>query len=133
MRYKEGAIPMVEGKKIECQHPSFSITLTSPLKRNLTLASERPRAKPSPTPFLLCFCRKVFQPEPGDRHAVTLSRHKQFGILRSCPPATSVQPNDPVRSSPVPVEKRTSSVGAVCGNDCSYVNITDSSVTDGID
>ena len=42
-------------------------------------------------------------------------------------------PRTPTRSSPVPKEKRESSVGAVCGNDSSYINITDFSVTDGID
>ena len=41
-------------------------------------------------------------------------------------------PTTPIRSNPVPVEKRASSVGAVCGNDSSYTNITDFSVTDGI-
>ena len=41
-------------------------------------------------------------------------------------------PATPTRFSPVPVENEASSVGAVCGNDSSYINITDFSVTDGI-
>ena len=40
-------------------------------------------------------------------------------------------PTNPIRSSPVQL-KKASSVGAVCGNDSSFTNIDDFSVTDGI-
>ena len=40
-------------------------------------------------------------------------------------------PNDPNTLQPSPVEKA-SSVSAVCGNDSSFTNKTDHSVTDGI-
>ena len=52
----------------------------------------------------------------------------------ACRPAQQLSrsgPTTPIRSSPVPVEKA-SSVGAVCGNGRSFTNITDFSVTDGI-
>ena len=78
-------------------------------------------------PLHPCFRRGVLRTESADREP-----------RRSSPPVQPVKqswssPTTSNRSSPVPDKKQPSSVGAVCGNDCSYTNITDFSVTDGID
>ena len=65
--------------------------------------------------FLSCFCKGVQRPEPTDRPN----------------DSSSSGPANPARSSPVPVEKA-SSVGAVSGNDNSFTNKADISVTNGI-
>ena len=52
--------------------------------------------------------------------------------LWTCPSSIRVQPNDPQHAPAQFRLKKASSVGAVCGNDSSFINITDHSVTDGI-
>ena len=90
-----------------------------------------------PSPALLpsgSSCRRVPHPEPVDQHySDPTPAQKDPASSSSAHQQSWSNPTTPTRSSPVPVEKRASSVGAVCGNDSSYINITDFSVTDGID
>ena len=52
--------------------------------------------------------------------------------LWTCPAPIQVRPNGPKHASAQFRLKKASSVGAVCGNDSSFINITDHLVTDGI-
>ena len=73
-------------------------------------------------------------PEPVDQHCSDPTPTQNDPASSSSAHQQSwSNPTTPTRSSPVPVEKRASSVGAICVNDSSYINIIDFSVTDGID
>ena len=72
-------------------------------------------------------------PEPADQCSSSLTPGPTIPHPTAQPargPGLAQRPQ--TRSSPVPVEKQASSVGAVCGNDNSFTNKTDNSFTDGI-
>ena len=88
----------------------------SSLRKKLTLASERSRAKPSPTPHLDCFCKGAPHPEQTDQRSSSriLVRRRSSDptstqtIQEACIPARQQSRSSPAtltRSSPVPVEK----------------------------
>ena len=102
---------MVEGKQNLNANTHLSTHPLFSLKKESDLGIGAATGQALVDPFSsLFFCRKVIPSEPVDQRAVILPCHKRSGILQSRPPASLVQPNDFVRSSPVPVEEQASSI-----------------------